>query len=105
MQLAATSLIFGFAGFSAHTQIIGIMKGTGSKYGTFFIAKLLHGFLACVMTILTIYFMPMTVEASTVESPPASGWPWIRPVMVLVIVISLAMAPYRAIPLKKKVSR
>ncbi len=92
MQLAAISLIFGFAGFSAHSQIIGIMNGTGAKYRIFFLAKLLHGVLGCLLTLTTIYLMPMTVETATIGVMPAITWSWGRPIIVLALLASL-MAP------------
>lgn len=104
MQLAAISLIFGFAGFSVHTQIMGIMKGTKSKYSTFIIAKLLHGFIAFSMTLLIAYFMPMAVETSTIDRITILDWAWTRPVIILLILISLLISPYR-IPIKKKANR
>lgn len=95
-QLAVISIIFGFAGFSVHTQIMGIMKGTGCKYRVFFFGKLLHGILAGVLAFLTIHIMPMSIQASEIEALPSINILWTRPVIIGILIISLAISPYRA---------
>lgn len=102
MQLAAISLIFGFAGFSAHAQVIGIMNGTDSKYKVFFISKVLHGIIASAMAFITIYAFPITVETATVGTQPTITWTWGRPVVVLILLASLIVSPYRVKGINKK---
>lgn len=104
VQLAVVSTIFGFAGFSVHTQIMGIMKGTDCKYRVLFLGKLLHGVLAGIMTFLTIRIMPITIQASEIEGLTGTGLWWTRPVVLLVILLSLVINPYRVSPTNNKAS-
>lgn len=102
MQLAVISLFFGFAGFSVHTQIMGIMKGTGCKYRVLFFGKLMHGIIAGSMTYLALQVMPMSVSTSGTVVVANNGMLWTRLVIISVLILSLIIEPYRAAPLKKK---
>ncbi|NLX63815.1 MAG: hypothetical protein GX022_03410, partial [Clostridiaceae bacterium] len=102
VRLAVVSIIFGFAGFSVHTQVMGIMKGTGCKYRFFFLGKLLHGIIAGILTILTIGFMPITVQTSELVAVSGTGLLWTRTVIILVLILSLIINPYRVSPLDRK---
>lgn len=102
IQLAAISTIFGFAGFSVHTQIMGIMKGAKSRYRIFFLGKLLHGIIAGATTLLAIYIMPMAVQTSGMENISSVDLLWIRPMVIGVLLVSLVIAPYRTILNEKK---
>jgi len=101
IQLSVVSLFFGFAGFSVHTQIMGIMKGTGCKYRVLFTGKLLHGIIAGIISFLALHVMPMTVQASGADIAQGIGLSWTRPVVLLILILSLAVGPYRVSSLKK----
>lgn len=94
-QLTAISAIFGFAGFSVHTQIMGIMKGTKSKYSVLFLGKLLHGIIAGALCFLAIYIMPMSVQTSEMEAISSIDLLWTRPLIIGVLLVSLVISPYR----------
>lgn len=104
VQLSIISLFFGFAGFSVHTQIMGIMKGTGCKYRVLLLGKLLHGIIAGIMTFLVIQIMPMTVQASGTDVISSNGFLWTRLAVLLIILLSLVFGPYRVSPPDKKTS-
>ncbi len=97
VQLAVISMIFGFAGFSVHTQIMGIMKGTGCKYSILFWGKSLHGIIAGLLAFLAIYIMPFSVQTSEMEAVSGISSLWTRPVIIGIILISLIISPYRTI--------
>lgn len=99
MQLAAISLLFGFAGFSVHTQIMGIMKGTGCKYRVLFFSKLLHGIIGGLLTLLTIYLMPVSIQTSGLDEVSNLDLSLARPLIICVLLVSLIISPYRG---KKK---
>ena len=102
IQLAVVSIIFGFAGFSVHTQIMGIIKGTGCKYRVLFLGKLLHGIIAGILTFLTIGVMPITIQTSELQIISDTGLLWTRPVVILIMILSLIINPYRISPWDKK---
>lgn len=102
VQLAVVSAIFGFAGFSVHTQIMGIMKGAGCKYRVLFFGKLLHGAIAGILAFLAIQIMPMSIQTSEIEAVSNIVLWWTRPAILLVIMLSLVIEPYRVSPVKKK---
>lgn len=104
IQLAVVSIIFGFAGFSVHTQIMGIMKSTGSKYRVLFLGKLLHGIIAGITAFLAIQIMPMSIQTSEIDAVSNIGLLWTRPVIILIIILSLIIGPFRVPPLKRKAS-
>lgn len=104
VQLSVISLFFGFAGFSVHTQIMGIMKGTGCKYRVLFFGKLSHGIIAGIMTFLTIQVIPMSVQTSEIDVVSSNGLLWTRLAVLLIIILSLVIKPYRVSPLNKKSS-
>lgn len=95
VQLSLVSLICGFAGFSVHTQVMGIMKGTGTRYCVFLLGKILHGILACVLTIVVLSLLPVSLTASSLK-PKVSGIPpAFRVFTVLTLVIALLINPYK----------
>ncbi|MCX7774080.1 MAG: hypothetical protein N2376_13315 [Clostridia bacterium] len=95
VKLAAISLICGFAGFSVHTQVMGIMKGTGAKYRVFFTGKLLHGLLAFVLTLVLISLVPMAVQTSTLAVTAWHNLSGVRVITIAVLILALGIAPYR----------
>lgn len=95
IKLAAISLICGFAGFSVHTQVMGIMKGTEAKYRVFFTGKLLHGIIAGLITLLVIDLVPITVQISTLAVRLPFNYLSVRLITIGVILLSLCIAPYR----------
>lgn len=95
LKLAAVSLICGFAGFSVHTQIMGIMKDTKANYRILFFGKLTHGIIAAVITILVANFSPFAIETFMNSESSTFGIPGMRYFTVIVLLASLAFAPYR----------
>lgn len=95
VQLAVISIIFGFAGFSVHTQIVGIMKGTGCKYSILFFGKMLHGVTAGILAFLAIYIMPISVQTSEMEAITSIDLLWTRPLIIGVLLVSMIISPYR----------
>ena len=93
IQMAAISLICGFAGFSVHTQVMGIMKGSKAKYRVFFVGKLLHGTIAGLITLLVTGLTPITVQTSTMPSTVPLDFSNVRLVTIGMILISLMIAP------------
>ncbi|MCJ8006157.1 sporulation integral membrane protein YlbJ [Lederbergia wuyishanensis] len=51
-QAIITSFILGFSGFSVQAQVASILAETDIKFKPFFLARILHGFLAAVITFL-----------------------------------------------------
>ena len=96
VKLAAISAICGFAGFSVHTQIMGIMKGSGAKYRVFFMGKLLHGLLAGLITVLIIGLIPLAVQTSVLKTPSLFDFSSVRLITIGVLVVSLGVAPYKS---------
>lgn len=95
IQLSLVSFICGFAGFSVHTQVMGIMKGTGTRYGVFFLGKLLHGAVACMLTLLVLSRLPVSLAASSMKSM-ASGIPaYFRIFTITALIIALLINPYK----------
>lgn len=93
-QLSMVSFICGFAGFSVHTQVMGIMKGTGTHYLVFLLGKFLHGTIACILTIVLLSFLPVSLAVSTAE-PAVTGFPpQLRIFTVMTLVIALLANPY-----------
>jgi len=94
VQLAAVSLICGFAGFSIHTQIMGLMRGTGVRYRLFLLGRILHGSLACLLTVLVLSFMPLSIQTSGIEyAGVESSW-ILRLLMISVLIGSLLINPF-----------
>lgn len=96
VKLAAISLICGFAGFSVHSQIMGIMKGTKAKYRVLFTGKLLHGIIACLLTFIVTGLSPMSLQTSSVEVLSLLDFSWLRFITIGVLIISLLIAPYES---------
>lgn len=94
-QLAAVSLICGFAGFSVHTQVMGIMKGTGAHYRVFLIGKILHGITACLLAVLVMTTLPLSLTVSSVNAASAGPRVCLRLLTVAILVVSLLINPYR----------
>ncbi|NLL97469.1 MAG: hypothetical protein GX227_10210 [Clostridiaceae bacterium] len=95
MQLSVISLFFGFAGFSVHTQIMGIMKGTGCKYRILFVGKLLHGVIGYILTLVSISLMPASIQTSNLESVSNLDFSPARPLIIGILLVSLIIAPYK----------
>ena len=94
-QLAAVSLICGFAGFSVHTQVMGIMKGTGANYRIFLLGKILHGLFACLLTVIAMMVLPLSLTTSSIQAS-ASGAPTIfRIFTIVLLIVALVTNPYK----------
>jgi len=52
LTLASVAFVLAFGGFSVHAQTFHFTTGTGIKNGSYLLAKILHGALAAVFTIL-----------------------------------------------------
>ena len=94
VQLSLVSFICGFAGFSVHTQVMGIMKGTGARYGVFFLGKILHGGVACILTIAALSLLPVSLATSNLK-PMVSGIPSsFRIITIMILIVALVINPY-----------
>lgn len=51
-QIAIVSFTMGFNGFSVHAQVASIIAKTDIRFIVYFISRLLHGSVACLLTIL-----------------------------------------------------
>jgi hypothetical protein len=100
MKLAAISFICGFAGFSVHMQVMGIMKGANAKYRVFFSGKLLHGIIAGFITFLVTSLYPMSVQTSSISPVTFFDFSGIRIVTIGVILFSLMIFPPKKHPKK-----
>lgn len=96
VKLSMISLICGFAGFSVHSQIMGIMKGSGAKYRVLIAGKTLHGLIACLLTFIVTSLSPMTLQASNVAGLSIPDFSWLRIIIIGVLIISLLIAPYES---------
>jgi len=97
LKLALISFICGFAGFSVHTQVMGIMKGSGAKYRVFLTGKLLHGSFAGIITYATMSYAPLTISTSAVEEVQPIGLSLVRLITLGIIILSLVFAPHRPV--------
>ncbi len=50
VKVAATGLIAGWGGLSVHSQVLGIISGTGISIKKYMKGKFLHGIIACIYT-------------------------------------------------------
>lgn len=69
-QLAIVSFILGFNGFSVQAQVASIMAKTDIRFTPYFISRILHGVIACILTI--ILFKPLYINRLT---PQTGGIP------------------------------
>ncbi|HPU45908.1 MAG: hypothetical protein GXX04_03810 [Clostridiaceae bacterium] len=94
VQLSLVSFICGFAGFSVHTQVMGIMRGTKSRYRVFLLGKALHGIIACMLTIAVLRLLPVSLAASS-AGPAVSGIPSeFRIFTIMTLIAALLVNPY-----------
>lgn len=100
LKLSAISFICGFAGFSVHTQVMGIIKDTNAKYLPFFFGKLLHGTIAGFLTFFIAGFMPMAIQTSAIYEI-SQELTTIRIVTICTLLFSLIVNPIRP---KRKLS-
>ncbi|NMA67132.1 MAG: hypothetical protein GX957_13025 [Clostridiaceae bacterium] len=96
IKLALISLICGFAGFSVHTQIMGIMRGSKAKYKVLIRGKILHGMLAFILTLIITRISPMTVHVSNAAVLSLTDFSGIRIITISVLILSLIIAPYKS---------
>ncbi len=89
LKLAGISFLCGFAGLSVHTQVMGIMRGTGTKYITFFIGKLLHGILAFCLTLPVMNMFPFALQTAGSATQTAVDLSPFRALTVTVLLLSL----------------
>lgn len=94
LKLSAISMICGFAGFSVHTQIMGIMKGTGIKYRVLFFGKLIQGTMAGLLTLLVVNTVPLTISTSSIQTTSPLSFSIVRLVTIIILILSLGIAPY-----------
>jgi sporulation integral membrane protein YlbJ len=64
-KLAIVSLIIGWNGLSIHAQIASMISRTDIRYYPYFAAKILHGFLAALITILIFPFFKHSLQNDT----------------------------------------
>jgi len=95
VKLSLVSFICGFAGFSVHTQVMGIMKGSGVRYGVFFLGKLLHGIVACILTFTVLSRLPVSLAASSMKSMSAGIPSYFRIFTITALIIALLINPYK----------
>jgi sporulation integral membrane protein YlbJ len=94
VQLSLVSFICGFAGFSVHTQVMGIMKGTKSRYGVFLLGKALHGIIACILTIAVLKLLPVSLAASGFRPAITGIPPDFRIFTIMTLIMALLASPY-----------
>lgn len=69
-QLIIVSFILGFNGFSIQAQIASILSSTDIRFKPYFFARLLHGFLASILTVYLYKFLfPKPKILPTILSP------------------------------------
>src|SRR5699024_2179148 len=56
-QIAIVSFMLGFNGFSVQAQVASIMAKTDIRFIPYFVSRILHGVIACLLTI--ILFKPL----------------------------------------------
>lgn len=95
IKLALISLICGFAGFSVHTQIMGIMKGSKARYKVLIGGKFIHGVIAFILTLLIAKISPMTIQVSNTAVLALTDFSGVRLITVTVLILSLLFAPYK----------
>ncbi len=77
-RLAAASFIIGWAGLSVHSQVVGIISGTGISIKPYLLGKLLHGTLSAVYTCAALKLAgsfllePLPAFARAFEAPAQS---------------------------------
>jgi sporulation integral membrane protein YlbJ len=76
-KVVITSFILGFCGFSVQAQVASILAETDIRFQPFFIARILHGFLASSFAFLL--WKPLYLELQTF-----GGYPATVPVMYMV---------------------
>lgn len=97
IKLSLISMICGFAGFSVHTQVMGIMKGSGAQYRVFLVGKLIHGLTAGLLTFAAMSSVPLSISTSTVEVPLPANLSLVRLITIGIIIFSLGIAPIRPV--------
>lgn len=71
-QIIITSFILGFSGFSVQAQVASIIAETDIRFKPYFIARIIHGFLAAFFTILL--WKPLHMDYVTkLQTVPALG--------------------------------
>jgi sporulation integral membrane protein YlbJ len=74
LKLAAVSMVIGWNGLSIHAQVASMISRTDIRYLPYFFARILHGFLAGIITLVIFPLM----------APHLHQLPAIRPVMASV---------------------
>jgi len=64
-QAVLISFILGFNGLSIHAQVASILSKTDIRYFPYFIARILHGGIAVILTILL--YRPLYLDRQTIE--------------------------------------
>jgi len=73
---------------------MGLMRGTGVRYRLFLLGRILHGSLACLLTVLVLSFMPLSIQTSGIEyAGVESSW-ILRLLMISVLIGSLLINPF-----------
>ncbi|MBQ9915305.1 MAG: sporulation protein [Clostridia bacterium] len=68
--LVFISFLLGFGGICVHLQVAGILSGSGLALMPYFLGKILHGFLAALLSFLTLPLLPDDVFLAGPESLP-----------------------------------
>lgn len=66
-QAVITSFILAFSGFSVHAQIASILAQTDIRFQPYFLARIMHGFLASLYTV--VLWKPIYIRFSQLDHP------------------------------------
>lgn len=75
-QAVLVSFILGFNGLSIHAQVASILAKTDIRYFPYFFARLMHGTIAVILTVLL--YKPLYLDRKTVSTGEGihAGGPW-----------------------------
>lgn len=104
-KAAVASAIIAWSGFSVHGQVASIVIESGIRMGPYMVARLLHAFLAAVITVwlcpasLTAGYAMLPVTLSLADNWTAPFWlgrflqlgSWIAALLLIMVVLSLAI--------------
>ncbi|WP_124727642.1 sporulation integral membrane protein YlbJ [Staphylospora marina] len=87
LKLAAVSLVIGWNGLSIHAQVASMISGTDIRYLPYFFARIIHGFLAAIITLLLypvlephLHHLPAIQPAFAAGDTPSLPfwWEWFK---------------------------
>jgi len=87
-QIAIISFTLGFNGFSVQAQVASIMAKTDIRFIPYFISRVLHGVIACILTIFL--YKPLYINRLTSQSAsiPVSQSEFLSPMSNLLRIIT-----------------